>query len=188
MSVLIAVDLSYSMVGNPILEAQKAAYKFVEEMDLDHTSVGLIGFADRSAITLSLSQNDTEIKTTINQFEGLLNKGYLGYGNKGEPFTDSYSLLSKVEGARYLIVLTDGIWDSPKVAIKAAEKCHASGIEIIAIGFGSANKTFLKQIATADENALSTDLTQLVSSFSRIAQVLSEPNRSSHGAIQFFKK
>jgi uncharacterized protein YegL len=47
-------------------------------------------------------------------------------------------------------------------------------VEIIAIGFGDADYNFLRQIASCDENALMTDLSNLVESFSTIGQVLAE--------------
>jgi molecular chaperone DnaK len=190
MSVLIAIDLSGSMNGKPLNEAQKAATRFVKEMNLEHTSVGLIGFADKSLVTLKLSNKNKEIIKGIDGFLPLYSKGTVGYGNWGEPFTDAYKLLSGKEGPRFLIVLTDGVWSRQKDAIKAAVRCHNEGIEVIAVGFGAANKRFLQQIATADENALNTDLSQLVSSFSKIAQVLTESglsNSKKQNKLQFFK-
>ena len=61
-------------------------------------------------------------------------------------------------------------------------------MEIIAIGFGGADKKFLKQIATSDENALMTNLGDLATSFSKIAQVLTETGgkTSKSKGIKFF--
>ncbi|WP_423799928.1 Hsp70 family protein [Neobacillus sp. SAB-20_R2A] len=188
MSVLIAIDLSGSMSGRPLREAQKAAVRFVEDMNLEHTSVGLIGFADDSLVTLDLSQSDKDLAREIDRFRTLFDRGKVGYGNWGEPFTDANKLLSGIEGPRFLIVLTDGVWDRPKESIDAAHRCHKAGIEVIAVGFGEANRHFLKEIETADENALNTDITQLVSSFSKIAQVLTESGLSykKQQKLQFF--
>ena len=187
MAVVIAIDLSGSMAGNPLKQAQKAAGRFVDEMNMEHTSVGLIGFADRSKVSLEVTQNYKEIINGIERFQSIYKENKLGYGNRGEPFTDSFNLLSKHEGPRFLIVLTDGVWANTKQAISAAKRCHDQGIEVIAIGFGAANKRFLQQIATADEHALTTDLSSLVSSFSRIAQVLTDTsNQNKQRKLQFF--
>ena len=59
-------------------------------------------------------------------------------------------------------------------AINAAKKCHKSGIEVIALGFGSADHVFLKKIASTDEFASITDLSDLGGSFSKIAQAIGE--------------
>jgi molecular chaperone DnaK len=193
MSVLIAIDLSYSMQGMPLREAQKAAKEFVNGMDLEHTAVGIIGFADHSQITLPLLSNYRSIMNGIEQLRPLFDKATLGYSNAGEPFADSYRVLTKETGRKFLIVLTDGMWANQNEAVRLAERCHREDIEVIAVGFGTADEEFLRKIATADENALTTDLTQIVSSFSKIAQVLSDSSRTNDKqsggkrALQFFR-
>mgnify|MGYP002515280220 CR=1 FL=1 len=104
--------------------------------------------------------------------------GDVGICNKAEPFTDTLNELKisifdkNKEKIRYLVVLTDGAWDSPSVAIRQAKKCHKEGIEIMALGFGGANEHFLKQIASTDEFASLTNLSELTGSFSKIAQAI----------------
>ena len=75
-------------------------------------------------------------------------------------------------------LLTDAQWTGQEEALKQAKKCKDAGIEIIAIGFGDVNDRYLKGMATCDENALLTDLSKLVDSFSKIAQVMSEGQSS----------
>ena len=58
--------------------------------------------------------------------------------------------------------------------INAAKKCHKAGIEVMALGFGSADYAFLKKIASTDEFASITDLSDLGGSFSKIAQAIGE--------------
>ncbi|QSS99709.1 Hsp70 family protein [Pontibacillus sp. ALD_SL1] len=188
-SVMMAIDLSYSMAGDPLLEAQKAAKEFVKEMSLEHSSVGVMGFADTARVTLPLISDYRKLMNGIDALTPLFINGKLGYSNKGEPFTEALHLLKKQTGRKFLIVLTDGLWAKQYEAVHLAGQCHFEDIEVIAIGFGSVDKNFLKQIATTDENALATDLTQIVSSFSKIAQVLTESpkSQSGKGALQFFK-
>ncbi|HEV2238239.1 MAG TPA: VWA domain-containing protein, partial [Ktedonobacterales bacterium] len=76
--------------------------------------------------------------------------------------------------SRYAIVLADGVWVGQKRAIKAARQCHAAGIQIIAVGFGDADRAFLRQIASSDEQSLFTSLEGLTATFSTIARELSE--------------
>ena len=47
-------------------------------------------------------------------------------------------------------------------------------IEVIALGFGSAVKAFLESIASIDEFASLTDLSELSGSFSKIAQTIGD--------------
>jgi molecular chaperone DnaK len=174
LSVLIAVDLSGSMSDRPLEEAQKAAECFINQIDLSHASIGLMVFADKVLLSQPLCQNTKKLKQGINNWEETMNSAYVGWGNAAEPFSEALALLKKEEEPRFLIVLTDGVWYNQENAIRCAKKCHSNGIEVIAIGFGGADKDFLKQIATSDENALFTDLGNLVTSFSNIAQELTE--------------
>ncbi|MCP4700559.1 MAG: Hsp70 family protein, partial [Gammaproteobacteria bacterium] len=174
LSVLIAIDLSGSMAGNPLHEAQKAAKRFVQEMDLTHASLGLIAFADKVTITQKLCQNAKKLNHGIDEWTRLMTGNTLGWGNSAEPFSETLSILRKTDDPRFLIVLTDGCWNNRKDAIRQAKQCHEDGIEIIAIGFGGADKSFLKTVATSDDKAMFTNLGSLASSFSKIAQVLTE--------------
>ena len=66
------------------------------------------------------------------------------------------------------------MWSYADKAISAAKKCHKAGIEIMAVGFGSADHSFLKKIASTDGFASLTDISDLGGSFSKIAQVIGE--------------
>lgn len=70
------------------------------------------------------------------------------------------------------MVLTDGCWSNTVTAVTAAHRCHKDGIEVMALGFGSADYKFLKQIASVEEFAAITDSTNLGGSFSKIAQAI----------------
>lgn len=173
-TVIIAVDLSGSMSGQPLAEAQKAAKRFMDGIDLTHASIGLIVFADSTKVTQTPCQNAKDLNKDINRWTDYMSGSVVGCSNAAEPFTKALDLLHTKEDPRYLIVLTDGCWNDQPGAVARARKCHQEGVEVIAIGFGGADKNFLKDIATSDENALYTNLGDLVSSFSRIAQVLTD--------------
>lgn len=175
MSVFIAVDLSGSMSGEPLKRAQEAAKnKFIEKIDLTHTSVGLIGFADSIKVNQELCQNSKKLVKGVDVWTEWMTLGSVGWGNSAEPFSTCYKLMKDLEDPRFLIVLTDGVWSDQSKAIREAKKCHAEGIEVIAMGFGSADLTFLKAVSSSDENAILTDLSSLSTAFSKIAQVLTE--------------
>ena len=78
-------------------------------------------------------------------------------------------------GRCFAIVLTDGHWYCDRDAAKRnARFCHRKGIEVIAIGFGNADKKFLRKIASSNETAFYTRMNQLGSTFSTIGRVLTE--------------
>ena len=175
MELILAVDLSGSMFWTPLREAQKAMRSFLKQMDQSHVKVGLLGFADKSKLVISPTNDYGKVNKGIDELEDL----NVGGGNDGQPFTIAHSTLSdrkkKAEDIlRYIIVLTDGEWYQPNKAIVEARKCHKDGIDVIALGFGEANEEFLKQIASMEDFASLTNLSDLSGSFSKIAQTIGE--------------
>lgn len=175
-SVMFAIDVSGSMSGLPIEMAKQEMIKLVDELcDLD-AYIGVSAFANSTTCLIKPTSNYFAVKSAIN----CLTSGYgnTGSGTTAEPFTlCSDALAGRFYKAaadfRYIVVLTDGEWYSQDTAIKKAKKAHNSGIEIIAIGFGDADYGFLRQIASADDFASFTSLSELSQSFSKIAQVIS---------------
>lgn len=166
----LAFDLSGSMSGSPLAEAKKAAHGFLQRVDLANCSMGIIAFSDRVETGLGASQDARRIERAIDG----LTVGRTGSGNDGQPFDELLSHMGQADGPRFGIVLTDGMWSDQPHAIARAKACKAKGIDIIAIGFGSADKRFLNDIASSDEVSFLTNLGGLVETFSNIAQVLTE--------------
>jgi molecular chaperone DnaK len=179
LSVIIAVDLSGSMSGGPLREAMKAANKFVEQLDLSNASIALMPFADKIKVNQNLTGDANKLQKGIKEWARMFDNDTVGCGNEAQPFDEALAIMKKQDDPRFIIVLTDGVWYCQPKAIASAKKCKEAGIEIIAIGFGGADKEFLKKIATSDENALLTDMSGLVSSFGKIAQELTETGGSS---------
>lgn len=182
-SVLIAIDLSGSMSGDPILEASKAADSFIEEIDFNQASVGIIAFGDKVKMIQPLSSNKSVLKNTIKGLERI----DVGIGTSTQPLTYALKILKNDKKSKYIIILTDGKWygkDSSNV-ISIAKECKIRGIEIIALGFGDAEETFLKSIASTNENALYTTTGNLSKCFTRIAQEIS--NAPIGKSIKIFK-
>lgn len=171
MAVYLAVDLSGSMVGESLEAAKKAAINFVQQFDLSNVEVGLINFSDKSVVYQELTDDEALLIRRINFWS--INQGGLGYGNAAEPFSDANRELSRVDkDIKYLVVLTDGYWSCEKKAIEEARKLHEKGIDVIAVGFGSAKKEFLKRIASRDDFAFLTELGNLSATLSGIAKVM----------------
>ncbi len=170
MTAYLAFDVSGSMWGQPLAEAQRAAKAFVSQVDLTTTSVGLIAVSDRVHTELKASQNATAIGKAIDG----LRPGSTGGGNAGQPFDEIHDLLAKQEGRRSALVLADGVWSNQPHAVQRARRCHEDGIDIISIGFGHADRTFLDQIASATENSFFTSMNELTATFSSIARELTE--------------
>ena len=169
--VVLAIDLSGSMCGDPTRKAIAAMQEFVDQMDDSCTHIGVVAFADDVREVLPLSDDFGKVRRTVAGLEGV----DVGVCNGAQPFTTAYSMLKKRDSeVRYVVVLTDGCWSNTAAAIDAAKKCHRSQIEVMALGFGSADYDFLKKIASTDDFAALTDLSQLGTSFSKIAQAIGE--------------
>lgn len=173
--VMLAIDLSGSMSGDPTRKAMRAMDDFVKQMDSDYTRIGIMAFADNTKVILQPTDDFKAVHNTISRLESV----DVGICNDAEPFTSAYSVLNggfmkKDSDIKYIVVLTDGCWNNTSNAINAAKKCHKAGIEVMALGFGSADHAFLKKIASTDEFASVTDLSNLGGSFSKIAQAIGE--------------
>ena len=166
----LAFDLSGSMSGQPLEEAKKAACGFLANTDLANCSIGIIAFADQERVKAAATQNARTIERAING----LTVGEVGWGNDTDPFGAVLRMLRKVEGPRFVITLADGVWAHQTQAVRRAQACHAAGIESIAIGFGSADRRFLAQIASSDEASFFTSMSGLAETFAGIAQVITE--------------
>lgn len=169
LSICIALDLSGSMGGKPLRKAREAARLFIERLNLRNTAVSIVAVAESVEVIQPLTHNSEALNEALDSLE----MGMVGYANTAEPFAEIYRMMATLPGMKVAIVLADGMWSFPEVAVREARKCHNANIEVIAVGFGSADHYFLKSIATSDDNAMMTDLKRLAGSFDKIAQVLS---------------
>ena len=172
-TVVIAIDTSGSMGGTPAREAAKAAQAFVDALDLSHFSVGVMAFADRCGWICKPSKDAKQIKSAINQFENYVNNSVVGGGNDTDPFDEIRIKLARNEFSnqvKYAVVLADGRWDDQLAATVAAKKCDKAGIEVVALGFGGADRKFLQDIASKKEYSKFTSLDQLIAVFKEFAR------------------
>ncbi|MCA9137751.1 MAG: Hsp70 family protein [Planctomycetales bacterium] len=179
-TVYLAFDLSGSMSGQPLAEAKKAALAFLQQIDLSHCSVGVLVVADRTLMVVEACQNASKISSAIGGLATGMNG--IGYGNADDPFEDAMELLKDVAGPRFVITLADGVWEQQSRAITRAKALHQAEIDVIAIGFGGADKKFLREIASCEEGSFFTTLSGLSQTFSSIAQVLTK-SRGGRGDV-----
>ena len=168
LNVVLAVDVSGSMSGSPLTDAQEAMCNFVREMDFSYTSVGILAVSDHTQRVVELCADEEKCIQGIKA----IRCGQTGYGNSAHPYDEIAKILGEEEGRLFAIILADGIWSSQDVAIRASKHCNEAGIETAAIGFGSANSQFLKDVSSTEANALMVEQSQLSNAFGSIAQSL----------------
>lgn len=179
LSVVMAVDVSGSMSGEPIKDAIDAMCHFVDNFE-DYpgdVQIGAIAVSDTSKIVQSLTGNLSKCKSSIRSITSCMT----GVGNAGHPFDDIKSMLSREKGRKIGIVLADGIWSYRDQAVSAAHSCHRLGIDITGIGFGSADEKFLKDISSGDVQAMLVDQSELTQSFGTIAQEIGGETNTKRG-------
>lgn len=168
LSLVMAVDVSGSMSGQPMDDALNAMCHFVDNFE-DYpgdVKIGAIAVSDNSQIVQSLTGDLDKCRRSIRSITSCMT----GVCNAGHPFGDIKSMLSHVKGRKMAIVLADGIWSNQDTAVSAAKSCHHCGIEIAGVGFGAADEKFLRSISSGDVQAMLVDQSELTQSFGKIAQ------------------
>lgn len=168
-NVVVAIDISRSMKDVPLDKAKKAISRFIKEVADVNTRFGLIVFGDRTVTVRDLTLDRYAVTRSI---EGL-KVNMAGRGTEASPFKEARKMLMGRAGMNIIVVLTDGIWDNRDRAVVQAMECRTDGITTVAVGFGNADRSFLRQIATDDEDALFTTLDHLGDTFGTIATAVS---------------
>jgi len=165
-NVILSVDLSGSMSGNPLQKSKEAAKQFIDDLLSIGTRIGLIIFADDVELQCRLTDNKELLKKSVDNWKV---DGKIGYGNMGTPFKTAREELQGKPGDQWILVLSDGVWSNQPVAVMSAKKCHAQNIMVVGIGFGSADEKFLREISNSSLGSCFTSLDNLSSNFRRIA-------------------
>ena len=180
--ILLALDVSGSMSGDPLEQAKSAMRGFVDELEDTEAIVGCMVFSDRNRMEAKLAPlakrgNAGRVRSAINQIKI---SGDVGYGNAAEPIGYWLDEIRRAEpvfstSEEYhdcLVILTDGVWSTQERAIRNSQKAAEVGHDIIAIGFGGADRRFLEQIATCSDYAALVDASKLVETFSTIGRAM----------------
>ena len=174
--VYVAIDLSGSMAGVPLAQAKMAIMEFVMQLDLNLFRVGIVAFADRVRVLLEPTKDMKKLQRLIQSMH--VSGRLFGFGNGVNPFATIYEAFrtKKMEEnvSKYAVILTDGVWSYQEYAVKEAKLCHDAGIEIFALGFGYADQRFLEQVASREDLAKLTKLSELTDSFTKIATAIRE--------------
>lgn len=179
LEVVLAVDLSGSMAGS-FKEVKRALHKFTDTID---GNIGMVGFADQEDVIRHITGNKGELHRIIDEIDNI----NFGDGTSGNPFNSSLKcfeiassslpLALTGEKKKVIVVLTDGQWFERDQAFIDADKCKKKKIDILAIGFATADHGFLKKISTVDEGALKTSVGGLEEAFQTIASVITNSMR-----------
>ena len=167
-TVYLLIDVSASMEGGGLDEAKQAASAFVDRCDLSHMSVGLVTFGDKAETVVPACQDARKLKKGIRKLTTECTT------DMTEGLEHTYKKLKRADEPKFIVLLTDGYPNDQSSAIRAAADCHRDDIQIIAIGTSGADVGYLQQLSNTDEQAVFANPGQLVSTFSNIAQSITE--------------
>jgi uncharacterized protein YegL len=170
--VYLLIDVSSSMAGFPLVEAQTAAREFLDRCDFTHMEVGLISFSDQVTLQAEATDNVRRVQAAIARLEAD------GTTNLTEAIDLARERLTADDRTRYMVILTDGYPDAAESAVKEAEAARGGGIEIVAIGMGDADRDYLRRLASTEEGSIFAHAGELVQTFGHIARVISEGGRA----------
>jgi len=152
--VVLDTDRSGSMSGSPMTAAKNAAKAFVDllqkpidSMPMD--KVGLVSFASSATLDLGLTTNFVLAKQKID--------GYYASGNTnmGDALSKSINEIKtngRVEAIKAILFFTDGYTNvgpsKSEIINTLIPQAKGLGIKIYTLGFGSADTSFLQEIAS----------------------------------------
>ena len=170
--VYLLIDVSASMTGFPLLEAQTAARAFLDRCDFTTMEVGLISFSTQVTLQAEATDNVRRVQAAIARLEP----------DSSTNLTDALELarekLTSDERIRYVVILTDGYPDAPESAVEQAQAAREQGIEIVAIGIGDADLDYLRRLSSTEQGSIFAHAGELVQTFGHIARVIAEGGRS----------
>jgi molecular chaperone DnaK (HSP70)/uncharacterized protein YegL len=169
--VFLLIDVSSSMTGGPLIEAQTAAREFLSKCDLTTMEVGMISFSTLVALQAAATSNVRRLHAAIHRLESE------GSTNLTDALEMARGQLVANDRKRYIIILTDGYPDAPESAIEQAMTARHDGIEIVAIGTGDADRDYLRRLASSEQASIFARSGELVQTFGHIARVIAEGGR-----------
>ncbi len=170
--VYLLIDVSLSMTGGPLVQAQEAAREFLNKCDFTTAEVGLISFSSQVILQCEATSNARKVQAAINRLEPESST------NLTDALEMASSQLTLADRTRYIVILTDGYPDAPESAVEQAERARAMGIEIVAIGTGDADRGYLRRLASSEEGSIFARQGELVQTFGHIARVIAEGGRA----------
>lgn len=171
--IALLMDLSGSMSGNRIKEALKAGRILVDELlDLKYQQLGVVGFATRSKIISSLSDDKNVLSSSITELENCMNRNELGGGtNMREAIRLGIEVLKYSNNQKVMILVTDG--EDGSESRRIASDARNQGIELYAVGVAGADRQYLRELTgTKDRIYMLKNINELQKAFKSIVNGL----------------
>ncbi|MSP13596.1 MAG: VWA domain-containing protein [Chloroflexi bacterium] len=167
--VMLVLDRSGSMQGQPIIDAKTSAKGFVDRLDLSTDQVGLVTFSDTATLDQMLTQSAGPVRTAID------NQVAFGSTNIGDALLLGQGELAsgrhKAANQPVLILMSDGLPNTGSDSRAAAAAAKAAGTRIFTIGLGNGvDPNLMRDLASAPTDYFfAPDSSQLDAIYQQIA-------------------
>jgi molecular chaperone DnaK (HSP70) len=170
--VYLLMDVSSSMIGQPLVEAQTAAREFLDRCDFTLMEIGVISFSSLVVLQCEATSNVRRLHAAIGRLEAE------GSTNLTDALEMARGQLAATDRKRYIVILTDGFPDASESAVEQALAARAQGIDIVAIGTGDADRDYLGRLASSERASIFARSGELVQTFGHIARMIAEGGRA----------
>ncbi len=148
--IVLVMDRSDSMRGEPLQASIAAARTFVGQLDPDRHRAALVSFATDVTIDAEPTHDLSLLHRAIGWLEAEGRTNIAG-GLRGAE--EVLRLRARPDAARYVLLLTDGVDTIGSDPIPVAEQIRASGTTVFAIGLGGVDPTVLQAIAGSPDRS-----------------------------------
>ena len=150
-SAYLVIDCSDSMEGEKITQAKRGALDFAQEALTKSYAVGLISFASAAVHICGLQEDASNVRRCL---PGLKLDGST---NMADGIELAAAQLKGRPGPLAMVVVTDGVPNDQKAALRAARDAKSSGIDIITVGTDDADQGFLQKLASRADLVVAVD-------------------------------
>lgn len=178
LDVMLVIDRSSSMLGQPYTDARTAATNLVRSLLLSTNGdyAGLVSYNPTSTLNQKLTNSIPALEQSISALPQAAQGTCIGCG-----ITNAQGELTSIRhrsGALpVMILLSDGVPhdnnDSPSNSLYVAAQAKSNGTRIFTVGFGGVDPAFMASIASSPQDFfLATNSSQLSSVFAAISSIL----------------
>ncbi len=171
LTIVLLIDVSGSMTGEPIVEVREASIHFIETWERANTSIALVPFSDTATLLrpiLGPAQNPAGLVARVRT----LAAG--GGTNMVQAMVQAKEVFNSIDAPHNAILLfTDGLPNNPILALLQAEVLRREGAVIVAVGTIDADTGFLQTLTLQDPDRLfTTRLGEYAIAFELAAQAI----------------
>ena len=167
--IYLVIDCSASMRGEKLSSVKEGTKDFALNAKAKSYLIGLIKFSSEATL---VAETQTDLINIYHKIDELDTNGTT---NMADAIIMASEKLERQNGARIMIIATDGMPNDEEAALKAATQAKKNEIEIIALGTDDADEKFLKQIASSSSFGVKVSRNLIGKAIATTAKMLKRP-------------